>query len=55
MFTSHHVGMPRTDADEAVLQLKLTPDGATRDREIWRELATCPECKLSEYGCICDH
>lgn len=38
-----------------VLQLKATSDGPVVTEKFGANLAICPECKLSEYGCICDH
>ena len=38
-----------------VLTLKTTPDTKAVTAKFNLNLATCPECKLTEYACICDH
>lgn len=47
--------LPAGDNVPVVLQLKVTPDGPAVTEKFGANLAICPECKLSEYGCICDH
>jgi hypothetical protein len=39
----------------AVLQIKVTPDAPVVTEKITVNMAKCPECKLSEYACICGH
>ncbi len=38
-----------------VLQIKTTPDAKAVSAKFNLNMATCPECKLSEYACACDH
>ena len=38
-----------------VLQIKATPNAKAVSTKFNLNLATCPECKLSEYACACDH
>jgi DTW domain-containing protein YfiP len=38
-----------------VLQIKSTPDAKAVTTKFNLNMATCPECKLIEYACICDH
>jgi hypothetical protein len=38
-----------------VLQIKTTPDAKTVAEKFNLNMATCPECKFSEYACACDH
>ena len=38
-----------------VLTLKTTPDAKAVTAKFNLNLATCPECKLTEYACACDH
>jgi hypothetical protein len=43
------------DSLPVVLQIKVTPDSETVTSKFTLNMATCPECKLHEYACICDH
>jgi hypothetical protein len=38
-----------------VLTLKTTPDAKAITAKFNLNLSTCPECKLTEYACACDH
>jgi hypothetical protein len=38
-----------------VLTLKTTPDAKAVTAKFNLNLSTCPECKLTEYACACDH
>jgi hypothetical protein len=38
-----------------VLQIKTTPEVKTVTAKFNLNLSTCPECKLTEYACACDH
>ncbi len=38
-----------------VLQIKTTPDAKAITAKFNLNMSTCPECKLSEYACACDH
>jgi len=38
-----------------VLQIKTTPDAKAVTTKFNLNMSTCPECKLSEYACACDH
>ena len=38
-----------------VLQIKTTPEAKAVTAKFNLNMATCPECKLSEYACACDH
>ena len=38
-----------------VLQIKTTPDAKAVTDRFNLNMETCPECKLSEYACSCDH
>ncbi len=38
-----------------VLQIKTTPDAKAVTAKFNLNMSTCPECKLSEYACACDH
>jgi hypothetical protein len=38
-----------------VLQIKTTPEAKTVNAKFTLNLATCPECKLQEYACSCEH
>jgi hypothetical protein len=38
-----------------VLTLKTTPDAKAVTEKFNLNLAICPECKLAEYACTCDH
>lgn len=38
-----------------VLQIKPTPDAKAAVERFTLNLSVCPECKLGEYACICDH
>jgi hypothetical protein len=38
-----------------VLQIKTTPEAKTVTAKFNLNLSTCPECKLTEYACACDH
>lgn len=38
-----------------VLQIRTTPDAKTVNEKFNLNLAICPECKLGEYACACDH
>lgn len=38
-----------------VLQIKTTPEAKTVNAKFTLNLSTCPECKLQEYACSCDH
>ena len=38
-----------------VLQIKTTPEAKTITTKFNLDLSTCPECKLTEYACTCDH
>jgi hypothetical protein len=38
-----------------VLTLKTTPDAKAIVAKFNLNMSTCPECKLTEYACACDH
>jgi hypothetical protein len=38
-----------------VLQIKTTPEAKAVTTKFNLNMATCPECKLNEYACACDH
>jgi hypothetical protein len=38
-----------------IVQVKATPDAKTVIEKFNVNLAPCPQCKLAEYACICDH
>ncbi|MES2659718.1 MAG: hypothetical protein V4689_13960 [Verrucomicrobiota bacterium] len=38
-----------------VLQIKTTPDAKAVTAKFNLNMSTCPECKLTEYACACDH
>lgn len=38
-----------------VVQIKTTPDAKAVSAKFNLNMATCPECKHSEYACSCDH
>lgn len=38
-----------------VLQIKTTPDAKAVTDKFNLNMAPCPECKLPEYACACDH
>ena len=38
-----------------VVQIKATPDSKTVIEKFYLNQSTCPECKLEEYACICNH
>ncbi len=38
-----------------VLQITSTPEAKTVTAKFNLNLSTCPECKLTEYACACDH
>ena len=38
-----------------VLQIKTTPDAKAVTEKFNLNMAICPECKLAEYACTCDH
>ena len=47
--------IPDGDSLPVVLQIKVTPDAKAITTKFNLNLAKCPECKLSEYACACDH
>jgi hypothetical protein len=47
--------LPEGNSVPAVLQIKVTPDAQAVTEKIAVNMATCPECKLSEYACTCVH
>ena len=38
-----------------VVQIKTTPEAKSVTAKFNLNMATCPECKLAEYACACDH
>lgn len=38
-----------------VLQIRVTPDSKPVSEKFNLNFSTCPECKLPEYACSCDH
>ncbi|MES2924466.1 MAG: hypothetical protein V4819_23135 [Verrucomicrobiota bacterium] len=47
--------VPEGDSLPVVLQIKSTPDAKTVTAKFNLNMSTCPECKLNEYACACDH
>ncbi|HEY8961363.1 MAG TPA: hypothetical protein VIM57_04095 [Luteolibacter sp.] len=47
--------LPTGQSVPVVLQLKATPDGPVVTEKFGANLSICPECKLSEYSCTCEH
>ena len=47
--------IPDGDSLPVVLQIKVTPDTKVVSTKFNLNLAKCPECKLTEYACACDH
>ena len=47
--------LPAGDNVPVVLQLKMTPEASSVTEKFGVNFSTCPECKLSEYACTCDH
>lgn len=39
----------------AVVQIKVTPEAKTTIARFNLNVSTCPECRYTEYACICDH
>ncbi len=38
-----------------VVQIKATPEAKSVTAKFNLNMSTCPECKLGEYACACDH
>lgn len=47
--------VPEGDNLPVVLQIKTTADAKTVTAKFNLNMSTCPECKLTEYACACDH
>ena len=47
--------VPEGDSLPVVLQIKTTPDAKAITAKFNLNMSTCPECKLNEYACACDH
>lgn len=47
--------IPDGDSLPVVLQIKVTPDTKVVNTKFNLNLTKCPECKLTEYACACDH
>jgi hypothetical protein len=47
--------VPQGDNLPVVLQIKTTPDAKAVTSKFNLNMSTCPECKLNEYACACDH
>lgn len=47
--------LPEGNNLPAVVQIKASPEAALVTERFNVNLSTCPECKLVEYACICDH
>lgn len=50
-----NVALPPGEAVPAVVQIKSTPSAKAVTDRFNVDLATCGECKNSEYACICAH
>ena len=47
--------IPEGKALPVVLQIKTTPEAKTVAAKFNLNMSICPECKLAEYACACDH
>jgi hypothetical protein len=50
-----NVALPKGDDVPAVVQIRSTPGARIVTEKFNVDLATCEECKLAEYACICGH
>ena len=47
--------IPEGNNFPVVVQIKPTPDAKTTVEKFTLNLSNCPDCKLAEYACICEH
>ena len=47
--------LPAGNDFPTVVQIKPSPDAEIVTTKFYLNLSKCPECKLGEYACICDH
>lgn len=47
--------VPEGNNFPVVVQIKATPDAKTVVERFTLNLSNCPECKMAEYACVCDH
>ncbi len=49
------IAFPKGNDFPVVVRIKTSPDAKTVLEKFHINLDKCPECKLDEYACICDH